>query len=186
MPKKNELRQQYRKKRSLISPKSSFGYSKAIITRIKSESHIEGTTIMLYMSNKTQHELPTTFWFDLLIEYNICVPKITGSSNKMEAVLWDNKMTMITNAWGIQEPEDTTVVIPKNINTIVVPLLCFDLNGHRVGYGKGFYDRFLSRCSPCVKTIGVSMFDPIDKIDGLHRNDYSLNLVVTPKKTYTF
>ena len=72
------------------------------------------------------------------------------------------------------------------INMIFVPLLSFDKNGYRVGYGKGFYDRYLSQCrGDCLK-IGFSYFEPLDAIDDTNEFDVPLNLCVTPTTVYVF
>ena len=69
---------------------------------------------------------------------------------------------------------------------MIVPLLCFDARGHRVGYGKGYYDRFLQKCRPdCIKA-GLSFFPPVKKIDDIHVADVQLDLVVTPNETFYF
>ena len=62
---------------------------------------------------------------------------------------------------------------------VLVPGVCFDRDGHRVGYGKGFYDRFLKTCRPdCVK-IGLSFFEPVEKIDDVHNGDIALDFLVS-------
>jgi 5-formyltetrahydrofolate cyclo-ligase len=67
---------------------------------------------------------------------------------------------------------------------VVVPLLSFDKRGHRVGYGKGFYDRFLSECSrDCIK-IGLSFFAPVEVIDDVNRHDVTLDLFVMPSGSF--
>jgi len=62
----------------------------------------------------------------------------------------------------------------------------FHKNGFRIGYGKGFYDRYLSQCrSECLK-IGFSYFEPLDTIDDANEFDVPLNLCVTPTTVYVF
>ena len=68
---------------------------------------------------------------------------------------------------------------------VFVPLLAFDESGSRIGYGKGFYDRFLSKCRPDSVKIGLSFFQSEPKI--IHENiDFPLDYCITPKKIYTF
>jgi 5-formyltetrahydrofolate cyclo-ligase len=69
---------------------------------------------------------------------------------------------------------------------VLVPLLIFDRQGHRVGYGKGFYDRFLRRCGPETRRIGISLFDGIDKISDVHSSDETLHQCITPEAIITF
>jgi 5-formyltetrahydrofolate cyclo-ligase len=69
---------------------------------------------------------------------------------------------------------------------ILVPLLAFDLKGFRVGYGGGYYDRFLVQCRPDAVRIGLSYFDPVEKIVDIDRYDVTLHSCVTPDETYHF
>ncbi len=72
------------------------------------------------------------------------------------------------------------------IEVVFVPLLAFDQQGHRVGYGKGFYDQFLSECNPETIKIGLSFFETEDTIDDVFELDIPLNYCVTPSKIYQF
>ena len=69
---------------------------------------------------------------------------------------------------------------------IFVPLLAFDVAGHRTGYGKGFYDRFLAQCRPDVIKIGLSFFEAEGKISDVSTTDIVLDYCITPDKVYTF
>ena len=74
----------------------------------------------------------------------------------------------------------------KQLDVVFVPLVVFDLLGHRIGYGNGFYDRFLAQCLPETLKIGLSFFYPVQKIDGIYSGDISLDFCVSPDKVYTF
>jgi 5-formyltetrahydrofolate cyclo-ligase len=69
---------------------------------------------------------------------------------------------------------------------VFVPLLAFDKQGNRVGYGKGFYDRFLANCKPETIKIGLSFFEVENEIADVFNNDIELDYCVTPNKIYTF
>lgn len=186
MAKKHELRLLYRKKRSTLSVDSINKASAQILHHIKSQNLVQGNRVMLYVSSEKHNEISTVSWFSELKQYATCVPKIMKTGGTMEAVLWETAMPFLTNAWGIKEPKSNAYLAPETIETIIVPLLCFDKKGHRVGYGKGFYDRFLARCAPTVRTIGVSYFDPVEQIDAVETTDYPLDIVVTPTKVFRF
>ena len=69
---------------------------------------------------------------------------------------------------------------------VLVPLLNFDEEGNRVGYGKGYYDRFLAHCRPdCIK-VGFSYFEPLDSIDDVHEYDIKLDYGITPGGIFVF
>ncbi|GAB3945368.1 5-formyltetrahydrofolate cyclo-ligase [Spirosoma harenae] len=83
------------------------------------------------------------------------------------------------NRWGIPEPVDRDTPIASNqIDLVLVPLLAFDTVGHRVGYGKGYYDRFLADCRPDCLKVGLSFFEPVDRIDDVAETDVLLDLSI--------
>ena len=90
------------------------------------------------------------------------------------------------NEFGIKEPNDGNHFIIENLDIIFIPLLAFDIEGHRVGYGKGYYDRFLKLTNNSTLKIGLSFFDPINKILDIDDNDVKLDYCVTPKKVHKF
>ncbi len=186
MAKKRDLRQLFRNKRSKLSSQELSDASVRIFEQIKTAKVIEGKLVMLYMSSQNHQELPIEVMFSLSEHYNVCVPKVINKNGGMEAVVWSKDMPASTNEWGIKEPLSDTYIAPEKIDTVVVPLMCFDKAGHRVGFGKGYYDRFLGRCSKEVKTIGLSYFEPVDKITDVETTDIPLDVVITPKKVYRF
>jgi 5-formyltetrahydrofolate cyclo-ligase len=101
--------------------------------------------------------------------------------------VWINEETIFEkNQYGIDEPVNGMEVSPDDIDMIIVPLLGFDTHGYRVGYGKGFYDRFLCRCrKDCIK-VGFSYFEPVDIIEDVNQFDIKLDYCITHEKFYIF
>jgi len=66
------------------------------------------------------------------------------------------------------------------IDAVLIPLLAFDNQGFRVGYGGGFYDRFLPACRPEALKVGLSFFDPVDVIEDKDQYDIPMDYCVTP------
>jgi len=136
---------------------------------------------------------PNTF---LLIEYlrmefpwiKLIVSKSELGSNRMKHYLFHPDMKMATNKWGILEPDETAEEIRDMmlIDMVWLPLLAFDMKGNRVGYGKGYYDVFLSSCKKDVQKVGISLFDPVDAILDIESHDIPLDKCVTPEKVWTF
>lgn len=182
MAKKCDLRQLFRNKRSKLSAQELSEASIQILEQIRTDKLIEGNLIMLYMSSQNHQELPTETLFSLSDHYRVCVPKVINKNGVMEAVLWDKNMTVNTNEWGIKQPLSEAYISPENIDTVVVPLLCFDTAGHRVGFGKGYYDKFLERCSKEVKTVGLSYFEPIDIITDVETTERAFKYCSNTKK----
>ncbi len=104
----------------------------------------------------------------------------------MTHFLWEQNTPLVKNSYGITEPAAGQTVAPLQIDLVLVPLLAFDHTGHRVGYGKGMYDRFLQECRPDVQTIGLSLFEPIPEIPDTDAGDIALQTVVTPENIYHF
>ena len=82
----------------------------------------------------------------------------------------------------------SSIISGLNIKNIFEydPLLAYDKNGNRVGYGKGFYDKFLAECNPNTIKIGLSFFEPEELISDINTSDVQLNYCVTPNKTFKF
>lgn len=91
----------------------------------------------------------------------------------------------VENRWGVREPAAGDVIDPLLLDIVIVPMLCGDAAGHRVGYGKGIYDRFLFACRPGCLKVGVNYFPPIESIaSGEH--DIRLDMCITPERVYHF
>ena len=76
--------------------------------------------------------------------------------------------------------------MPNTIEVVFVPLLAFDKKGHRVGYGKGYYDKFLSHCAPSTIKVGLTFFTPVVKIKDIETTDMALDYVISPDRIYSF
>jgi len=135
---------------------------------------------------------PDTFLF---IDYlrkawpdiHIVVPKSDLVSGEMTHHVYREDQELLSNAWGIIEPAvDTHQVDIALMDMVLIPLLAFDKKGHRIGYGKGFYDRFLSQCRGGVQKIGLSLFEPVDEITDTDIHDVPLDCCITPKQIWTF
>lgn len=97
---------------------------------------------------------------------------------------------LITSRWGIPEPAAAlgTEVRPAQLDAVLVPLLACDQRGHRVGYGGGFYDRFLAQCRPGALFIGLSLLDdePLAEIADVLPTDVPLHACITPGRVWNF
>ncbi len=93
---------------------------------------------------------------------------------------------LVKNRWHILEPDGGELLEIERIDLVLVPLLCFDRKGFRVGYGKGFYDKFLSECRPDCAKVGLSFFAPVKEISDAQSFDIKLDFCITPEKTFSF
>ncbi|HBK84027.1 MAG TPA: 5-formyltetrahydrofolate cyclo-ligase, partial [Flavobacterium sp.] len=90
------------------------------------------------------------------------------------------------NSYNIPEPIEGVEVPIHKIEVIFIPLLAYDKHCNRVGYGKGFYDTFLSQCKSDTLKIGLSFFNPEEKIEPTLPSDVKLDLVVTDNQIFYF
>ena len=97
---------------------------------------------------------------------------------------------LLTSRWGIPEPAAVPAaeVAPTAFDAVLVPLLACDATGHRVGYGKGFYDRFLAQCRPNCHFIGLQVLDegPVPAIADALPTDIRLTACLTPGGGWRF
>ena len=93
---------------------------------------------------------------------------------------------MVKNEWGIPEPANRMFCNEKEIDEVLTPLLAVDLKGFRVGYGKGFYDRFFERCSSHVKKTGLNYFKPISELVVHDTWDIALTRLIEPESIILF
>lgn len=112
-------------------------------------------------------------------------PLIT-SEKEMICVVVDDNTTFVPSKFGVDEPVDGLNMFPEEIDLVLVPLLAFDANGYRVGYGKGYYDRFLKKCREDVIKVGFSYFEPVAAITDITAYDVKLDYCITPQQIYCF
>lgn len=119
-------------------------------------------------------------------QISLVVPRVNHITEEMDNFLFEGFYQLEKNKWDILEPTKGKKIESNEIDLVLIPLLAFDVEGHRVGYGKGFYDKLLSKCKPDCKHIGLSLFDPVAKIDGINAHDRKLHACITPSKTWNF
>lgn len=102
----------------------------------------------------------------------------------LEHILWDEHTQLSANKWHIVEPVSGECIAPASLDMIIIPLLAFDRMGHRLGYGKGFYDRFLAEC-PQARKIGVSFFEPEERLE-VDAFDIPMDECFTPSTHWKF
>ena len=114
------------------------------------------------------------------------VPRVDHETEELESLKYGQDTELIPSPWQIGEPAHNDHVEPTEIDMVLVPLVCFDRRGHRVGYGRGYYDRFLRSCRPDCQKVGLSMFDPVDEISDAGESDVKLDRTITPTATIRF
>jgi 5-formyltetrahydrofolate cyclo-ligase len=185
---KSGLREEYKLRRSQLSSSDIKSYSEKIFTLIKSHFTLDNKTVHIFLPISKFNEINTMSFIEFLFELKCTVAtSITHLSPLgLSHCIINEKTSYETDKFGIPSPINGAAISEGKIDVVIIPLLAFDNKGARVGYGKGLYDRFLTQCNPnCIK-IGVSIFDPIDYISGVNKDDIALDYCATPNKIYTF
>lgn len=140
----------------------------------------------IFMTLKKKNEINTEELINILREKEkkIVVPKIFENDIKNFQIT--NSTNFKLNQFGINEPIEGNEIKNDLIDVIFLPLIIFDIQGNRVGYGKGYYDRLLKSKSKKILKIGLSIFDPVDKILDLNKYDIKMDYCVTPKEVFKF
>ena len=135
----------------------------------------------IYLPIKAKAEIDTTLILTLLQgkDKQVILPRTKGS--ELEHILLTDITKLKINGLGIPEPEKGIKISPEQIDVIFLPLLAWDKSGNRLGYGKGFYDNFLSLCKTNTLKVGLSFFDPVDKIVDIRSEDIRMDFCVNPE-----
>lgn len=142
----------------------------------------------IFLPIERLHEINTEYILSILggKDKNILISTSDFETMEMHQFLLTDNTRIVKNEYGIPEPENGIEVPVEKAQVIFVPLLAYDTSGNRVGYGKGFYDRFLSQCNQDIVKIGLSFFDPeIEDIES-DIEDVRLNHCVSARSIYNF
>lgn len=184
---KKDLRVKYSDLRKEISPQSLLHCSLTIANKVLELPIWSGTFYHIFLAIPDKNEVDTSFLLSVLHgkDKSVVLPKVSEKNILKHYILTDSTKLALST-WGVPEPVDGIEIQEEKIDVVFVPLLAFDEKGNRVGYGKGFYDNFLSKCKKSVIKVGLSLFGPEDEISDLGQNDVPLNYCVTPNKIYSF
>ena len=179
---KKELRQKYKVLRQQLSEEEIEDKSLAIANRLLQLDIWEKTYFHLFLTIEEQKEVETEFILQILAgkDREIVVSKSNFETREMTNYLLTDNTKFQKNEYNIFEPVDGIEVPVAKLDVVFVPLLAYDKNGNRVGYGKGFYDNLLTKCREDVVKIGLSFFEPEDSISDVSAADVRLDFCVTP------
>lgn len=187
---KCEARILYKAKRAELTDKELLVYQDLLLIHFQELNlpyiDLIHTYLPIYENNEPDPS-PLTDWLrftnpGLKVTYSAINP----SDYSMKHFLQHDDMTFKTNQYGIPEPIDGTEISENEIDIAIIPLLAVDIHGNRVGYGKGYYDRFISKCRQDLIKIGLSFFPPVESIDDVDFFDKKLDFCITPECVYAF
>ena len=185
---KKELRLHYKNLRQALSIEEIEDKSLAIANKLLTLDIWDKIYFHLFLTMEEQHEVHTDFILNILAgkDKEVIVSRSDFETHSMIHYLLTDNTRLVKSQYGIPEPVDGIEVPSNKMDVVFIPLLAFDNKGQRVGYGKGFYDRFLSECRPDVIKIGLSFFNAEDELIDANDTDVPLDYCVTPEEVYTF
>lgn len=186
---KSILRKRYKQKREALTEEQVDDLSLDIANMALTLSVWNKKNYHLFLSIATKKEVDTSYLMQVLAgkDKNVIVSRTEFKKGTMKHFLLTDNTTLKVSEYGIPEPIDGFEIAPDQLDVVFVPLLGFDQKGNRIGYGKGFYDRFLADCRKDVIKVGVSFFDAEEElISDVNELDILLDYCVTPTRVYTF
>ena len=185
---KNEIRLKYKELRRSLSENQIEELSLAIANGVLLLPIWEKTYFHIFLPIEEQKEINTEYILHLLSgkDKEICISKSDFKTRKMTSILLTDTTIIKKNDYNIPEPVDGIEVPSNKIEVVFIPLLAYDKTGNRVGYGKGFYDKFLAECHTNTIKIGLSFFEPEELISDVTTLDIQLNYCVTPNTVIKF
>ncbi len=180
---KKELRKLYKEKRKNLTLEAIKQLQQNIYKQVFEFNFSTVKNVHVFLPIERQIEIDTYPIIEFLRskEKNIIISKSDFSTATLQHFLFEEHTELEVNKYGIPEPINAKEITVKEIDLVFVPLLVSDKLNYRVGYGKGFYDRFLSECKKEIITIGLNFFKPIDKIEDKNEFDVALHKVIFPK-----
>lgn len=188
MSTKEELRNRFKEERKVLSPKALQLASEAITENVLKNFQLEGKLSSLFLPIERQKEINTYLLLERARNFGaqFTVTQASFKTMALKHFVYTDNTVLEVNKFGIPEPTKGKKIAADKHDLVFVPLLAADKKGNRVGYGKGFYDRFLAKCSPNCKFIGLTLFEPVDNISDIVPTDKKLHYLVTPSQVHTF
>lgn len=186
---KQELRKLYSKKRLNLSDSDYVRFSRMISDRFFTRNDLNTISTLNTFLPIVKNKEPDTWLMVKRLKQEfphirISIPRV--SEEALSCYYYEGPDQLKISSWGIPEPVRGSMVDPIQIDIVIVPLLAFDEKGHRVGYGKGYYDKFMRSCRPDCTKVGLSFFPPVTEIKDIFEADLPLDEVITPDAIYTF
>jgi 5-formyltetrahydrofolate cyclo-ligase len=184
---KHNLRQDAKNQRKLLSADEIEYDSIQITKHVNTYFSFRDKRISCFLSMESQNEVQSKYILKHLASDNqLFVPVTNFAEGTMVQVAYNIGDSLTFNTHQIPEPSmKLPPILPTDLDVVFIPLLQADYQGNRLGYGKGFYDRYLALCRPNVIKIGLNFFEPIPSIPA-EKTDIPLNYLITPNRVYEF
>lgn len=185
---KATLRTLYRNKRNALQPSQAKPLQKNLEQQFSTFNLRGMSVIHVFLPIAKQAEVNTWPFIEALWAASKTVVTSTTHFDDKTMRHWVIKpnTSFVPHPYGMPEPVKAEEVTPTQIDMVLIPLLSFDRHGHRVGYGQGFYDRFLASCRDDCRFVGLSYFEVGPDIEEVSDYDVPLQQCITPNKVYLF
>ena len=187
---KREARELYKQKRKVLSYAERSKLDDLMLIQFQRVELPAIHHLFSYWPIEENNEPDTHLFCDYMEFINPAIkflyPRSDFVRKEMQAIEVNADTAFQKNPRNIHEPMDGTITDPGFIDMAFVPLLIFDKKGYRVGYGQGFYDKFLKACRPDCLKVGFCYFDPVNEISDHREFDVPLNICITPNNYYVF
>ena len=186
---KNGLRKEYLDLRKNLSleerKKRSVQLLDIFMTSFESNSF---NIVHSFLPIERQGEVDTNPFIDYFkkLQKTVVISKSDLKNNDLAHFIYNDSVMLSKNKWGILEPKSGCLIEESKIDIVLVPLIVFDKEGNRLGYGKGYYDKFLSLCKPSCIKIGLSLLEPIAQMIPTESTDIKLDYCISPSGLHTF
>lgn len=189
MKTKNELRQDYRQLRKQMSGEEVNNLSRKITAQLG--TWLQGQEVLTHFHlffPISKFKEVNTFYIQQLLEQQgktLFTSQVNREENRLDTLQLPPEAAFFLDEWGIPVPQESVRVTGTKIQVVFVPLLAYDKSGHRLGFGKGFYDRFLASLEQPVLKLGLSFFTPEEAIP-VEPHDIPLDYCITPEQIFKF
>jgi 5-formyltetrahydrofolate cyclo-ligase len=181
---KKDIREKYKALRLSLPNTEREKRSALIAENFSQHFNPAGKSISCFVPIDRFHEINT--WLILDQTPALFYLPVIDADNNLRHILYEGKDKLKKNSWGILEPQSGQEIKACELDIVLVPLLAIDDKGFRVGYGKGYYDRFLKGCKPDCLFIGLHYFDQFETIEDVHAADIALHYCITPERLIDF
>lgn len=187
---KAELRKLYKQKRLLLSSKERLRLDDLMLIQFQNFDFTGIETVLTYWPMANANE-PNTHLFSGYLRHvvpnlQLAYPVINSNNESMQAAVINEETIYAPNKYGIMEPTIINAIAPTQLQLILVPLLAYNTQGFRVGYGKGYYDKFIAQCASNTVLMAFSYFEPEPIIADVATFDIPLHFCITPHTIYEF
>ena len=181
--KKNELRDAYKQKRKNLTANEIENLQENIYQQVYNLDISKVKNVHLFLTMTKFKEIDTKPLITYFRSKNkqIIVSRCNFEDNSLSHFYFNETTVLDLNKYGVPEPINAKQIKEEELDLVFVPMLISDKKKYRVGYGKGYYDRFLSKCRKDVKMIGLNFYEPILEIEDVNEFDISLDEVIYPK-----